>query len=209
MKAHAAAPFSGIGVADAPDGALTATSVAAVLGEATPLTPDLVMTERFLDLLEHQGKFHFQTVLEYGPNKGGAPKVLFGTLNQRADKLIELNMQRHAVWVQINSGTGRKATDITAVRSYFVDNDNQVAHHAGIEYDADIVVETSPGKFHYYWLTANVPLDQFKSRQNSLRIRLNGDPRAVDLSRVMRLPGFYHMKGVPFMSRIVYVREGL
>jgi hypothetical protein len=32
----------------------------------------------------------------------------------------------------------------------------------------------------------------------------NSDPAVKDLARVMRIPGFFHMKGEPFISKIVH-----
>ena len=36
---------------------------------------------------------------------------------------------------------------------------------------------------------------------------LGSDPAVHDLPRIMRVPGFVHWKGAPFLSRICYVSE--
>ena len=72
-------------------------------------------------------------------------------------------------------------------------------------------VETSPEKFHRYLFTHSTNLDEFASVQERLVRDYGSDPSAKDLSRVLRLPGFYHQKvnakkgltGDPFMVRIV------
>jgi len=73
----------------------------------------------------------------------------------------------------------------------------------------DIILETSPGKYHGYWLTGSCPLDQFKPRQLILAAKFGGDTTVCNLGRVMRLPGLLHQKEVPFLSRIFRIREGL
>jgi AAA domain len=45
-----------------------------------------------------------------------------------------------------------------------------------------------------------VPLDQFELLQIALADRFNGDTGVHDLPRVLRLPGFIHRKGEPFLS---------
>ena len=174
-------------------------------------TPDLNEAQQFLDLLEPGGEFWFQTAIEPKPEDGKAsPRVLSGNLDQVGDQLVKLNQAGSAVWVQINAGTGRNNSDVNRVRAYFVDQDKgstellfESAH------PADVIVESSPGKFHGYWLTGNAPLDSFATRMHALADKFDGDHSVCHLGRVMRLPGFFHLKDEPFMSRIVKIREGL
>ena len=176
-----------------------------------PLKPDLTQAQRFLELLERDGEFWFQTALEPKPENGNAsPRVLHGTLAQVGEELAHLNKSGSAVWVQINAGTGRKNTDVTRIRSYFVDQDHgspELLFSSALP--TDIIIESSPGKHHGYWLTGNAPLERFVPRMHALADKFDGDHSICNLSRVMRLPGFIHHKTVPFMSRIVHVREGL
>ena len=180
--------------------------------KAPKLTPDLAEAQRFLDLLEPNGQFWFQTQLEPKPNgnHGGAPRVLSGTLAEVGDELARLNQNGSAVWVQINSGTGRKNVDVNRVRAYFVDLDCVPGDALfSSPLPADFIIESSPGKFHGYWLTADAPVDQFVLRMHALANRFGGDHSICHLARVMRLPGFIHQKAVPFLSQIVKVREGI
>jgi hypothetical protein len=175
------------------------------------LKPDLSEAQRFLDLLETGGHFWYQTALEPKPQGGNAsPRALQGSLDKVASELITLNNGGSAVWVQINAGTGRANKDVNRIRSYFVDQD-----HGSTEllfnsaHPADIIVESSPGKFHGYWLAPHAPLDRYADRMHALADKFNGDHAVCHLARVMRLPGFIHQKGEPFISRIHQVREGL
>lgn len=175
------------------------------------LKPDLSEAQRFMDFLERGGHFWFQTALEPKPEDGNAsPRVLQGTLAQVSDQLVKLNQAGSAVWVQINAGTGRKDAEVNRIRAYFVDQD-----HGSTEllfnsaHPADIIVESSPKKFHGYWLASNAPLAQYADRMHALADKFDGDHSICNLGRVMRLPGFFHHKGEPFMSRIFKIREGL
>ena len=70
-----------------------------------------------------------------------------------------------------------------------------------------IAVESSPGKFHTYWIVSDVKLEQFEDLQEGLAKRFSGDPSVHDQSRVMRLPGFVHRKAEPSMVRILSTHE--
>jgi hypothetical protein len=69
--------------------------------------------------------------------------------------------------------------------------------------EPDIVVESSPDRWHSYWLVDGLPLKDFCRHQKQVAAKFNGDPSVHDLPRVMRVPGFFHHKGEPFMSRLV------
>lgn len=174
-------------------------------------TPNLKEAQRFLDLLEPGGSFWYQTALEPKPENGNAsPRVLNGTLAQVCEDLFKLNKNGSAVWVQINAGTGRKDADVNRIRAYFVDQDKGSTELLfASAHPADILVESSPGKFHGYWLTGNAPLESFTQRMHALADKFDGDHSICNLGRVMRLPGFIHHKGEPFISRIAKIREGL
>jgi len=180
--------------------------------DAPKLTSNRTEAQRFLDLLEPYGEFWFQTAIEPKPKEKGAggSRVLHGTLDDCWDELVKLNAMKRAVWVQINAGTGRADGAVTWVRSYFVDIDKGDGHDLlNAAVPTDIILETSPGKYHGYWLTGSCPLDQFKRRQLILAEKFGGDTSVCNLGRVMRLPGLLHQKEEPFLSRIFRIREGL
>ncbi|WP_163371942.1 DNA-primase RepB domain-containing protein [Endozoicomonas acroporae] len=70
-----------------------------------------------------------------------------------------------------------------------------------------MIIESSPGNGHAYWLIEHCPLDGFKDAQKMLATALGGDPAVCDLPRVMRLPGLLHTKGSPFLTRIVQIND--
>ena len=72
-----------------------------------------------------------------------------------------------------------------------------------------MVAESSPGKYHVYWLVTDFPLDRFAPVQVAIANKFGTDASVKDLSRVMRMPGFYHNKNEPFLSRLVALEPGL
>jgi hypothetical protein len=62
-----------------------------------------------------------------------------------------------------------------------------------------IVCKTLPGCSHAYWLLDDYPLHAFRPVQKDLVETLGGDYCIHDLPRVVRLPGFWHLKSDPCM----------
>lgn len=176
------------------------------------MTPDLKMAARFLATLDPDGIFTFQT---FG-DKTKDPKlnrVLHGSFEEHANELARLNAQGAGVFTMVNKGDGvvhegartcRTMASVIAVRSLFVDLDGSPLEPA-IKVDmSDILVESSPQRWHLYWLVKDCPLGDFEGRQKQLAEMFNGDRKVSDLPRVMRLPGFVHQKGEPFVTRLVW-----
>lgn len=150
--------------------------------------------------------FTFQTFDETGGKRGALNRVLHGDLTQHAAALARLNQQGAGVFVMVNAGDGkaRKAGNVQAVRAVFADLDGApLAPVRAADLVPHAIVESSPGRWHAYWLADGVPLEQFKPLQQAIAARFASDPKVCDLPRVMRLPGFLHNKGEPFLSRII------
>lgn len=170
--------------------------------------PDLAEASHFLDVLAPGEHLTFQTFSDKGENPRLA-RILHGSLAQHADELAQLNAQGAGVFVTINKTDlqGRKAGNVTGIRALFVDLDGSPLEPVlAAELVPDIVVESSPGRWHCYWLIDSCPLDQFTPMQKALAARFNSDTSVHDLCRVLRLPGFLHQKSEPFRVRIVNIR---
>jgi hypothetical protein len=168
--------------------------------------------ERFLSLLDPDAEFYtFQTCDDNAKRKDPKlARIFHGTLDQHWNKLKSLNGRGAGVFVCINAtnGKGRTAEDVTRVRALFLDLDGaplKPVHQA--KPAPHIIVESSRGHYHAYWRVTGVSLDDFTSMQKALAARFNGDPNVCDLPRVMRLPGFFHRKGEPFLTRILHTNE--
>lgn len=151
---------------------------------------------RFLAALDPTADhFHYRTFCE--PNKGDGAKYA-GPLPEVFDKLERANAAGHGVFVVVNSG-GQDAASITRVRAVFADLDNAPLDPVlACALPPSLVVQTSPNRFHTYWLCEALPLDDFKPLQRSIAAKFGADPVVCDLPRVMRLPGFHNRKGDPF-----------
>jgi hypothetical protein len=181
-------------------------------GPRKPLDVDFAEAEKFLKALDPTAtKFTFQTFDDDG-DRGNKDlvRVLHGTLAEHFDELKRLNDRGAGVFVTVNETDfrGRSAENIVRVRALWVDLDG--APLEPVLADArkvHIVVDTSPARWHAYWLVTGVTLDQFSAKMRVLITLYNTDTSVHDLPRVMRLPGFVHRKGTPHLVRVVSVND--
>jgi hypothetical protein len=174
------------------------------------VTPDLAQAAAFLQLLDPDAtSFTFQTFDDDSDRKDHRLLDVFhGTLADHADSLTDRQSRGAGVFITINAtdGTGRKAENITRVRALWLDLDGAPIEPVREWETPHIEVESSSGKWHAYWLVNDVTLEQFTPLQAALIKKFDGDPAVKDLPRVMRLPGFWHLKpgSAPHMSRVVH-----
>jgi hypothetical protein len=118
--------------------------------------------------------------------------------------LEKLNSMKACISLTINEtdGKGRKKENIKRVRACWADMDG-VPLPKTWEEEPSIIVETSPGRYHVYYLTDDVPLESFKTLQEGIAQYFGSDPQNNDLTKCLRMPGFYHQKKEPFLVRIV------
>lgn len=117
--------------------------------------------------------------------------------------LEKLNDMGAGIYLTVNEtdGKGRKKENITKIRAVFADFDNTPLPKR-FDHEPSMVVETSPGKFHVYYLTDDTPIEGFTQLQKAIAFNFGSDPVVHDLPRIMRLPGFYHCKKERFLSKI-------
>ncbi len=120
--------------------------------------------------------------------------------------LVRLQRRGAGVFFMVNQGDGqgRTAKNVIGTRAVFADLDGSPLEPVtAAALSPQIVVESSPGRYHAYYLTADMALDQFTPLQKALAAKFNGDKSVNDLPRVMRVPGFWHMKKDPFQTKII------
>jgi KaiC/GvpD/RAD55 family RecA-like ATPase len=170
---------------------------------------DLDDARRFLFILdEEQVDFCIRTFDDSDFQRSELAASLTGTFEELAPELARRNDTGAGVFVVVNKG-GHRANEITEVRAVFADTDGAPLEPmlaCGLE--PHMVVESSPGRWHAYWRVEGLLLDQFRAVQQAISAKFGTDPKVHDLSRVMRLPGFFHRKGVPFRSRIIHESGG-
>lgn len=152
------------------------------------------------------GSATFQTFDDTDAKRRDLSKVLHGSLQERLIELRSLNARSAGVFIMVNEGDGRgrKAHNVTRVRAYFADLDGAPVEPVySFALKPHFIIESSPGRWHAYWLVSDAPLNEFRQVQRAIASRFDADPKVQDLPRVMRLPGFVHHKGSPFVTRIV------
>ncbi len=181
---------------------------------AKDLAPDFDATTAFLKLIDPEGIFTFQTFDDDKVRKAAyLARVFHGPFEEHKGALAKLQRQGAGAFMMINKGDGvvhegkntcRDGASVVKVRALWVDLDGAPLEPVIGAFKPDIVVESSPQRWHGYWLTDDCPLDEFSQRQKQIAAMFDGDPKICDLPRVMRLPGFWHQKDTPFQTRMVY-----
>lgn len=154
----------------------------------------LMESQRYLKALSKTTDVHFRLIPER-PNDTRKPYSLSKTLTKALPELKRKNAEGYGVFVVVNNG-GTTEAQITDCPALFVDFDAKTAPPV-YEPVPSFVVSTSPEKHHAYWLATDIKLSGFTPYQRALIAKYKTDPSVNDLPRVMRLPGFYHMKGTP------------
>lgn len=150
-------------------------------------------------------------------DKGVAAHNHRGTLREVFPTLQQYNQGGWGVFVNINAmdGNGRELINVHSCRTHVVDLDDPLTSAA--EYQRaitaypqpHIAVQSSPGKFHIYWFCEPYVGNEFyQLHQRKLAQLYNGDKSIIDPTRVLRVPGFYHLKGEPFLTTFWYLNNG-
>lgn len=100
-------------------------------------------------------------------------------------------------------GKGRRAANVVEYQVAGVDFDGEpLPQWQPLPFD--IVVESSPGRYHgYFLLDKGTDLPLWSDTQARLAEFYNADRKVFDPPRVFRLPGFYHQKSTPFRTKIL------
>jgi len=120
-----------------------------------------------------------------------------------------MNDKDAGVFLTVNEtdGKGRTAENVTSVRAVYADLDGAPLAPV-LDYKPHMVVESSPGRYHAYWLTNDVPLDQFRDLQKSIIALFDADKSVHDLPHVMRMPGFYWRKqDQGYLTKIIFTSD--
>jgi hypothetical protein len=171
-------------------------------------TIDVEDAIRFLDRLSSPNQPHtFQTFDDDKDRKDSAlVRIIHGTLDDVLVDLTMLNATGGGIFVCVNATDfkGRRAENVKHIRANCVDLDGApVEPILMADPPAHVIIETSPDRFSAFWFVDGERLEEFSDIQSRLAVTFNSDPSVHDLPRVMRLPGFFHNKAVPFRSRIV------
>ena len=176
-------------------------------GEITTLPPNFDDARTFLETLAGQkdAEFTFQTFDDSGEKNRSITGIIHGTFDEVSADLAQLNQNGAGIFVTVNQtdGTGRRKENVISVRAVFVDSDSGPIPEPALQ--PSMLIQTKRGQHAYWVLCEGEDMKYFTSTQVSLSKHLNTDPSVKDLSRVMRVPGFFHMKDRenPFLVKLI------
>jgi hypothetical protein len=169
---------------------------------------DRTSAERFLRRLDGKARtWTFQTFDDDRTRRDRSlVRVFHGALGTHFEELARLNRNGAGVFVTVNQtdGRGRTKENIVRIRAVWQEDDGE---GRPLPLEPQLVVETSAGKHHRYLLAEGLTPAEHRSLQDVLVARYGSDPNATDLTRVLRLPGFFHNKGAPFRVRITRLSD--
>jgi len=129
----------------------------------------------------------------------------YGTLASVWETLCRYNSEGWGIHANINAFPATAKTlnlaDVWYVRAHAVDLDNTFSAQANYALIAasnpppSFAVQSSPGKFHTYWIVQPYQdNERYETLQRKLHQLYDGDPGLIDPSRTLRMPGFYSHK---------------
>lgn len=154
----------------------------------------------------------YQSFDDSNQNRRNLAKIYTGPLDKNIEKLTALNAQGAGIFFMVNEGdgNGRKNNNVQRITAFFIDMDGApLSNLDDSPLKPHVLVESSPNKYHAYWVVSNAPLDAFGAVQKELAAKFESDPKVHDLARVMRIPGFQHMKdpGNPYTTEVIHVQN--
>lgn len=178
--------------------------------------PNLTEANQFLDAISACSPVTFQTFSDQrdGECIDHLAKIFPNPSTEPYGELEALQRKGAGIFIMVNEGDGkgRRTKNVIRIKAVFVDLDGAPLQPV---FDAElaphIIVESSPARYHAYWLVSDCPLDKFSVIQKALAVKFDSDKSVHDLCRVMRLPGFYHLKNPikPFLTKIHTIRNDL
>ena len=185
-----------------------------IRSEGDRCPPDREEAERFLRALDPQADtFSFRTFSDTSytrlPGTDPLESELRGTLGECWAGLAERNRAGAAVCVRVNRSEGRGQAPEPPVqaRALFADLDRPWPFGAVGCLVPHLLVQSSPGHHHGYWLVERLPLDRFRSAEAALLRLLDADHRAGTIHHALRLPGFWHRKDPCQPWRVMLVEQ--
>lgn len=171
------------------------------------MTPPLEIATTFFEAFRlPDAAWTFQTFDDSEAKRKNLISVRAGSIATHYPDLARINADGAGIFVTINSQTDprrRNARNTARVNSLFVDFDGAPLPETW-RLEPSMIVESSPARYHAYWICSDIPLEEFEALQKALAALYGGDPVCHDLPRVMRVPGFLHQKAEPFLSTIIH-----
>lgn len=138
-------------------------------------------------------------------------RVICGPWSQVKSKLITLNLNGAGVYITGNAcAKGRRIENLTEYRAVWLDWDQPekpLPQPTDWPLSPHIQVMTSTGKYQLWWRVSDLDNASHWQLCRILADQYEGDKRAIDAVHVLRVPGFYHQKSTPILSRLDYAES--
>lgn len=169
---------------------------------------DIDQAWRYLKLLDPSAEQYAFRLLD--DSKSGRRAYPFHA-SEIPEDLHEFQGKQYGTFVSVNqtNGEGQTSEHIIRVRAVWCEADGELPRPFPIP--PTMVVRSSTGKHHYYWLLLDDwPADEqgrtdFAGVMRRMVQNYGCDPNAADIARVLRMPGTWHTKdiGNPQMVELV------
>jgi hypothetical protein len=167
------------------------------------------LASRFLKILDEKAKsFTYQTFHDTEAKEKN-PALAHIIAGPAHDRLLDLHERGAGIYVTVNETSDkaiRRDANIIRVRAVWREAD--AANLPELPIEPSLIVKTSPGHSHEYFLVADDwPADaqgraDFAAVMERMVETYKSDKNAKDLCRVLRVPGFLHRKHEPHLIRI-------
>lgn len=136
-------------------------------------------------------------------DRGVEARNFDGPLDQVWPTLMQWNAAGYGIFAvpAVLDGQGRTLDHVAAIRAHYIDLDTGSVEANAARAAASLpapcfAVSSSPGKVHTYWPIRPLYRDneRFQTMQRKLAQEFGGDPKIIDATRVMRLPGTWNRK---------------
>jgi hypothetical protein len=176
--------------------------------ESNPENPSYSEAFRFLTALDcTTNYFCFQVFDDLKTRRDPRlARTLHGSLDHLFETLRLLNGKGAGIFVTVNAiktGAERKIANLEKPRAMWQDDDHGFAGSYPLL--PSIVVKSSRCKYQRFWVVAGLKPDPHQAIMRRLIQDYGSDPNAYDLVRVLRVPGFLHMKNPekPFRVELI------
>ena len=118
-----------------------------------------------------------------------------GTLDSWSEWLEYQNNQGCGIYIMVNrgDGKGRKASNITAIRALFAEDDLGQTLDFNINVKPNLIIQSKKGTHNYFLLQSGQKILDFSLAQQTLISHFNCDMACKDICRVLRLAGAWHV----------------
>jgi len=130
------------------------------------------------------------------------PKRMFGTFKLLYLTLEQMNQAGWGVYFTVNEFTDhneRKDIYFKQARAVWLEDDGEtkggLTDPTKFPLPPSSIIQSSPGKFHYYWFTRCDNADEWQNVMDNICETYGGDPGGKLKVQVLRVPGFKNTKG--------------